>query len=283
MSLINRSISAAWIRGTLRCALVAALMSAAPLAAQAQWLDYKTPGVPRLPRGAPDLTAKAPRSNGKPDFSGIWFANVPSKDNCRTGDCIQEERMAGEQVNMGRKLKDGLPYTEWSKEQMKVRRQNGGREDPHSYCKPPNFPRAWTLPQYIKIVQTPKEMVILHEFNAAYREVYMDGRPLPKDPNPTWNGYSIGHWDGDVLVIETNGIRDDMWLDIQGSPVTESAKVTERLRRVNFGVMQVEITVDDPKAYTRPWTVTIEMAAQVDTPMIEEICMDNERDVEMFR
>jgi hypothetical protein len=283
MSFINHSISAAWIRGTLRRALVAALMSAAPLAAQAQWLDYKTPGVPRLPSGAPDLTAKAPRSNGKPDFSGIWFANVPSKDNCRTGDCIQEERMAGEQVNMGRKLKDGLPYTEWSKEQMKVRRQNGGREDPHSYCKPPNFPRAWTLPQYIKIVQTPKEMVILHEFNAAYREVYMDGRPLPKDPNPTWNGYSIGHWDGDVLVIQTNGIRDDMWLDIQGSPVTESAKVTERLKRVNFGVMQVEITVDDPKAYTRPWTVTIEMAAQVDTPMIEEICMDNERDVEMYR
>ncbi len=184
---------------------------------------------------------------------------------------------------MGRKLKDGLPYTEWSKEQIRLRRVNGGREDPHTYCKPPNFPRAWTLPQYIKIVQAPKEMVILHEFNAAYREVYMDGRPLPKDPNPTWNGYSIGRWDGDVLVIETNGIRDDMWLDIQGSPVTESARVTERLKRVNFGVMQVEITVDDPKAYTRPWTVTIEMAAQVDTPMIEEICMDNERDVEMYR
>ena len=103
-------------------------------------------------------------------------------------------------------------------------------------------------------------MVVLHEFNAAYREIYLDGRPLPVNPNPTWNGYSTGHWEGDTLVIETNGIRDDMWLDIQGSPITESARVTERLRRINFGLMQVEIAVNDPKAYTKPWSVTIEMA-----------------------
>jgi hypothetical protein len=265
-------------------ALALLLLSSVPLVSQAQWLDYKTPGVPRLADGKPDLKAKAPRtSDGKTDFSGMWFANVPSRDMCKTGDCIQEERMAGEQMNMGRKLPGGLPYTEWSREQMKIRRVNGNREDPHTYCKPPNFPRAWTLPQYIKIVQNPREMVILHEFNAAYREIYMDGRPLPKDPNPTWNGYSIAHWDKDVLVIETNGIRDDMWLDIQGSPITEAAKVTERLKRVNFGVMQVEVTVDDPKAYTKPWTVTLEMAVQVDTPMIEEICMDNEQDVKLYK
>jgi hypothetical protein len=271
-------------RGLLRLALVVALLGAVPAVSLAQWIHYKTPGVPRLADGKPDLKAKAPRtSDGKPDFSGMWFANVPSRDYCKTGDCIQEERMAGEQVNMGRKLPGGLPYTEWSKEQMKIRRMNGGREDPHTYCKPPNFPRAWTLPQYIKIVQTPKLAVILHEFNAAYREIYMDGRPLPKDPNPTWNGYSVAHWEADVLVIETNGIRDDMWLDVQGSPITEAAKVTERLKRVNFGVMQVEVTVDDPKAYTKPWTVTLEMAVQVDTPMIEEICMDNEQDVKLYQ
>jgi hypothetical protein len=267
-----------------RTVVMSLALCACPLLASAQWLDYKTPGVPRLADGKPDLKAMAPRTReGKPDFSGMWFANVPSKDYCREADCIQEERMAREQINLGIKLKDGLPYTEWSKEQMKIRRANGGREDPHTYCKPPNFPRAWTLPQYIKIVQTPKEMVVLHEFNAAYREIYMDGRPLPKDPNPTWNGYSIAHWEGDVLVIETNGIRDDMWLDIHGSPVTESAKVVERLKRVNFGLMQIEIAVDDPKAYTKPWRVTIEMAAQVDTPMIEEICMDNEQDVKLYK
>lgn len=251
----------------------------------AQWLDYKTPGIPRLADGKPDLKAPAPRTaDGHPDFSGMWFANVPSKDYCNNPEvCIQEERMAREQINLGIKMKDGLPYTEWSKEQMKERHKNGGREDPHTYCKPPNFPRAWTLPQYIRIVQTPSEMVILHEFNAAYREVFMDGRPLPKNPNPTWNGYSTAHWEGDTLVIETNGLRDDMWLDIQGSPVTESAKVSEKLKRVNFGIMQIEIGVDDPKAYTRPWSVTIEMAYQADTHMLEEICLDDEQDVKLYK
>ena len=191
--------------------------------------------------------------------------------------------MAREQINLGIKLPGGLPYTEWSKQQMVARRANGGREDPHTYCKPPNFPRAWTLPQYIKIVQTPSLMVLLHEFNAAYREVFLDGRALPDNPNPTWNGYSTAHWEGDTLVIETNGIRDDMWLDIQGSPVTESARVTERLKRINFGIMQVEIAVYDPRAYTRPWSVSIEMAAQVDTNMLEEICLDDEQDVKLYK
>jgi hypothetical protein len=267
-----------------RVALVLVVLGACPAVARAQWIGYRTPGIPRTASGAPDLKAPAPRtSDGKPDFSGMWFANVPAKDYCKEKDCIQEERMAREQINIGIRLEGGLPYTEWSKEQMKKRREHGGRDDPHTYCKPPNFPRAWTLPQYIKIVQTPTLTVLLHEFNAAYREVYMDGRPLPENPNPTWNGYSIAHWDGDTLVIETNGIRDDMWLDIQGSPVTESARVTERLRRVNFGILQVEIAVNDPKAYTRAWSVTIEMAVQVDTPMLEEICLDDEQDVKLYK
>jgi hypothetical protein len=259
-------------------------MLSGPRGASAQWLDYRTPGIPRTPSGEPDLKAPAPRTaDGKPDFSGMWFANVPAKDYCKEKDCIQEERMAREQINIGIKLPGGLPYTDWSKEQMAQRRANGGREDPHTYCKPPNFPRAWTLPQYIKIVQTPSLMVLLHEFNAAYREVFLDGRPLPEDPNPTWNGYSTAHWEGDTLVIETNGIRDDMWLDIQGSPVTEAARVTERLKRINFGIMQVEIAVNDPKAYTKPWSVTIEMAVQADTTMLEEICLDDEQDVKLYK
>ncbi|HUQ52326.1 MAG TPA: hypothetical protein VM692_08895 [Gammaproteobacteria bacterium] len=253
-------------------------------AAHAQWLDYPTPGIPRTADGKPDLQAPAPRTpDGKPDFSGMWFANVPAKDYCKEKDCIQEERMAREQINLGIELEGGLPYTDWSKAQMATRRANGGREDPHTYCMPPNFPRAWTLPQYIKVVQTPGLMVLLHEFNGAYREIFLDGRPLPEDPNPTWNGYSTAHWDGGTLVIETNGLRDDMWLDIQGSPVTEAARVTERLTRGNFGLMQVEIAVDDPKAYTRPWAVTVEMAYQADTTMLEEICLDDEQDVELFK
>jgi hypothetical protein len=267
-----------------RVALVLAALTASPGGVLAQWLDYPTPGIPRTSSGAPDLAAPAPRTtDGKPDLSGMWFANVPAKDYCKEADCIQEERMAREQINLGITIPDGLPYTEWSKVQMVERRANGGREDPHTYCMPPNFPRAWTLPQYMKIVQTPDLIVVLHEFNAAYREIYLDGRPLPEDPNPTWNGYSVGRWEGETLVVQTNGVRDDMWLDIQGSPVTESARVTERLTRKSFGIMEVEIAVNDPKAYTRPWSVTVEMAAQADTGMLEEICLDDEQDVKLYQ
>ena len=252
--------------------------------AAAQWLDFPTPGIPRTADGGPDLEAPAPRAiDGKPDFSGIWFANVPSVVYCDEEDCIMEERMASEQINIGRNLPDGLPYTEWSEEVMVERRADGGRDDPHTYCMPPNFPRAWTLPQYMKIVQTPELIVVLHEFNGAYRQIFMDGRELLESPNPTWNGYSVAHWDGDTLVIETNGIRDDMWLDIQGSPVTESALVTERLTRPSFGIMQIEITVDDPQAYTEPWTVSFEHLIQVDTMLLEEICLDNEQDVKLYQ
>ena len=246
----------------LGSALLVVALSSSSAVAFGQWLNYPTPGIPRTASGAPDLKAPAPRTpDGKPDFSGMWFANVPSKDYCRKRIASRKSAWRASRSTSASSSKDGLPYTEWSKEQMKMRRANGGREDPHTYCMPPNFPRAWTLPQYIRIVQTPGMMVVLHEFNAAYREVYLDGRPLPDNPNPTWNGYSTGHWEGDTLVIETNGIRDDMWLDIQGSPMTESARVTERLKRINFGLMQIEIAVNDPKAYTKPWSVTIEMAA----------------------
>ncbi len=264
------------------CVLVTLALVAGPSVAPAQWLGYPTPGIPRLANGAPNMKAHAPRTReGKPDFSGIWFANVPAKDYCREKDCVQEERMAREQINIGIKLPGGLPYTEWSKQQMVARRANGEENDPHTFCKPPNYPRAWTLPQHTKVIQTPREIVLLHEFNGAYREIYLDGRPLPKDPNPTWNGYSTAHWEGDTLVIATNGIRDDMWLDIQGSPITESARVTEKLTRPSLGLMRVQIMVNDPKAYTKPWSVTIEMALQVDTQMLEEICLDNEQDVKL--
>ena len=191
----------------LMSALVFAFL-AAPAPAAAQWLDYPTPGVPRLEDGSPDLDAPTPRTpEGKPDFSGMWFSNVPSVAFCREEDCISEERMAMEQVNIGRNLEGGLPYSEWSQEVMVERRRDGGRYDPHTYCMPPNYPRAWTLPQYQKIVQTPELIVMLHEFNGAYRQVFVDGRPLEEDPNPTWNGHSTAHWEGDTLVILTNGIR----------------------------------------------------------------------------
>jgi len=266
---------------SLSASAVALLVMSVP--ASAQWLDYPTAGVPRLPDGEVDLDAPTPRTpEGKPDFSGIWFSNVPATNYCRTEDCIMEERMAGEQVNMGRNLEGGLPYTDWAREVMAERGREGGKYDPHTFCMPPNYPRAWTLPQYQEIVQTPTLMVILHEFNASYRKVFIDGRPLEDDPNPTWNGHSTAHWEGDTLVIQTNGIRDDMWLDVQASPITEQALVTERLTRPSYGYLKIEVTVDDPKAYTKPWTVTLEHLIQVNTAMLEEYCMDYERDVALY-
>ena len=269
--------------GAIWLALLLAVLVTSHARVTAQWLNYPTPGIPRLASGAPDMKAP-PRAHrmASPISPACGSRMCRRETSAGKRTASRKSAWRASRSTLGINLKGGLPYTEWSQEQMKIRRANGGREDPHTYCMPPNFPRAWTLPQHIRVVQTPAMMVLLHEFNGAYREIYLDGRPLPVNPNPTWNGYSTGRWDGDTLVIETNGIRDDMWLDIQGSPITESARVTERLRRVNFGLMQVEIAVNDPKAYTRPWSVTIEMAAIVDTQMLEEICMDNEKDTRLY-
>jgi hypothetical protein len=126
-------------------------------------------------------------------------------------------------------------------------------------------------------VQVPGLIVMLHEFNASYRQIFTDGRPLPVDPQPSWNGYSSGRWEGNTFVVETNGLRDDLWLDMSGNPMTDAARVTERIRRPTFGRLEVEFTVDDPKAYTRPWTVLLKQSIVVDTDLIDEICLENER------
>jgi hypothetical protein len=273
-----------YLQGVVRLAgcrvlAAAALCVFAPVV-PAQWLGYPTPGIPRAADGTPDLTAPAPRTHdGKPDFSGIWFSADTVAEACPAEGCITESRMSLLQVDLGRGVKGGLPYSNWSRQFVDVREM---KDDPHAHCMPPNFPRAYTLPQYIEFVQNDRELVMLHEFNASYRQIFLDGRPLPDDPNPTWNGYSTGHWEDDTLVIDTIGIRDDMWLDLQGSPITSAAHVTERLTRPSFGTLNIELTVDDPMAYTRPWTVVFEQAIVVDTQLLEEICLDNEQDVRMF-
>jgi len=133
-----------------------------------------------------------------------------------------------------------------------------------------------------KIVQIPGLVVILTERNATYRQIFTDARPLPADPNPSWNGNSSGKWEGDTLVVRTNGFRDDSWLDAGGSPLTEAAVVTEKFRRPNFGNLEVEITVDDPKAYKTPWTITLHQPIVVDTELLDYICLENERDSRHF-
>jgi hypothetical protein len=258
-------------------AILAVLLSA-PL--PAQWLTYPTPGIPRLPDGKANLSAPAPRTaDGKPDLSGMWGweENRP----CPPDGCA-DAHIGQEFLNIGWSLKGGLPYQPWAADLVKARRAANSKDDPQSRCMPRGAIRLYTDGMFKKILQTPGELVILNEREASYRQIFLDGRPLPVDPSPSWNGYSSGKWEGDALVVHTIGFRDDGWLDSQGSPITSAAKVTERIRRPNFGKLEVEITVDDPKAYTAPWTIKLNQPTVLDTELIDYICAENEKDIPHF-
>jgi hypothetical protein len=262
------------MRHAIRLALIASVFLSS--AAAAQWVKYPTPGVPRLADGKPNLSAPAPRAaDGKPDLSGMWQAAHLLPCNDVTLICT-DLPISAQFRNIGSGVPEGLPYQPWARERMAKR---GPVDDPYTRCLTPGGPRMHLLPTMKKIVQTPGLMIVLNEYNTNYRQIFTDGRPLPIDPNPTWNGYSSGRWDGDTLVVESNGFRDDQWLDAASSPLTSAAKVTERFRRPDFGHLLIEITVDDPKAYTRRWTVTIEQAVVLDTDMLDANCWENEKDV----
>jgi hypothetical protein len=264
-------------RGATLTAVVAVLvMTSAP--ARAQWVKYPSPGVPRTAAGAPNLSAPAPRTaNGKPDLSGIWI----TEDNrpCPAEGCA--DMKVGQQfVDIGWGLKGGLPYQPWAAALSKQRTAELRLNDPNSQCMPTGIVRMHTTPLYRKMVQTPGLLIILNERQVWYRQIFTDGRPLPPDPQPTWNGYSAGRWDGDTLVVQSNGFRDGLWLDSNGSPMTEGAKITERFHRPNFGTLDITITVDDPKAYTAPWTTTIRQLIALDTELLDYVCQENEKDVQ---
>jgi hypothetical protein len=260
---------------------ITGLLCALPLAAQ--WFHYPTVGVPRLANGKPNLNAPTPRAaDGKPDLSGIWLARnaLPCPADLRDGDdCIEKIPLSHEAVDFGFSLPDGLPYQPWAAALVKQRVADHSKDDPHARCLPPNFPRAFAFPHLQKLIQIPGLLVILDEFNASYRQVFTDARPLPEDPQPAWSGYSSGKWEGDTLVVESAGFRDDLWLDMKGNPLTSAAKVTERFRRPNYGSLEIAVTVNDPKAYTKPWTVTLKQVIKVDTELADEICLENEQSV----
>jgi hypothetical protein len=250
----------------------------------AQWIHYPTAGVPRKADGKPDMPAAAPRmADGKPDFSGIWTSDetdprrpgVPPNPN----DATTSRRM----VNLGVDLPGGLPYQPWLVPIVKERTANMAKDDPHIRCLPDNFLRAYGMPHLLKFVHTPNLLVVLNEMNAGYRQVFTDARPLPEDPNPSWQGYSSAKWSGDTLVVDTIGLRDDTWIDWNGSVVTEAAKVREQIRRKDFGHLEIQVTVDDPKAYTKPWTVVIKERLTVDTELIDEICLENEQSLKHMK
>src|SRR6266581_5141131 len=236
----------------------AALVCALSAPAAAQWLNYRTPGVPRLPDGKANLSAPAPRTaDGKPDLSGVWRAG-------RTGDYGYDFNVA---VNL--KSEDIQPWAETLRQQ---RVQDFRKDSPLARCLPVSVPFL-NFRGLSQIVQSPGLMVVLHESpNSPHRTIYTDGRKLPVDPNPTWLGYSVGHWDGDTMVVESAGFNDQGWLDVGGHPQTESLKITERFHRRDFGHMELEMTLEDPKTFKKPVSMKFENLLQADTALLEDVC-----------
>jgi hypothetical protein len=225
----------------------------------AQWVHYPTPGIPRTADGKPNLAAPAPRTaNGKPDFSGFW-----------------EKRADKYYNNIAADLKPG-DVQPWAEALYQERKKDFGKNSMEAQCLPMGPAYSTTPYRESKMIQTPTMLVILNE-DLTFRQIYMDGRELEKDPNPSWMGYSVARWDGDTLVVESNGFSERTWLDVDGHPHTEGLRMTERYRRPDFGHIDVQITLDDAKAYTKPWTVAVTMDLKTDLEMLEYTC-DNERD-----
>jgi hypothetical protein len=293
----------------------ALLFAALPAMLLAQWPPYATPNVPKLPDGKPNMDGPTPHTaDGKPDLSGMWefvdafrgqrraaqaaAGNIAGSGTAPAGAAATPPpapRPPGPPAaggtglgprpfgpnqffDIGSTLKDGLPFTPWAKALRKERTENNNKDNPDAHCLPMGFMQFHTHPQPRKMIQTPGLLVIIYEANYGLRQIFTDGRTLPtNDPDPWWYGYSIGHWEGDTLVVETSGFRDDLWLDVEGSPLTSTGKVTERFHRPNFGHLDIDITVEDPKAYTHPWTIRISDRLMLNTELIEFICNENER------
>jgi hypothetical protein len=278
----------------------------------AQWAEYPKKAIPRNPDGTVNLTAPAPRTaDGKPDFTGIWGgrgggggggrgAAQPAGQAGAAGGrgggrgaapaagaaapaAAAPAQNAIPTANFGNvagNMPGGLPMQPWAAELVRKRMADNSKDNPDALCLPMGFMQFHTHPEPRKMIQTPDVLVIIYEANFGLRQIFTDGRPLPnrKDVEPWWYGYSVGKWEGDTLVVQTTGFldRDPIWLDVRGSPLTEEATVTEKFRRTNFGTLEIEVTVDDPKAYTKPWTVRLAQRYMPDTELIEFIC--EERD-----
>jgi hypothetical protein len=277
----------------MNSAVVAAALASCAAGLFGQWADYPTAG-PRTKEGKIDLTAPPPRTaDGKIDFTGLWepargpgrgAAQAKGKNPPATpatapaAPAASDEPPLGQFFNIGAGFKEGLPpLTPWGAEVRAQRKGNDNKDNPDAHCLPLGLTQLHMHPQPRKILQTPQAIVVLYEANGNTRQILTDGRSLPKnDPSPWWYGYSVGHWDGDTLVVETTGFRDDVWLDVEGSPLTSTGKITERWRRPTFGSMQIDVTIEDPKAYTKPFTIRVNHRLMPDTELMEFVC--EERD-----
>jgi hypothetical protein len=274
-----------------RPATVLVILAATAIASFAQWPSYPTPG-PRTKDGKIDLAAPPPRTpDGHPDFSGLWEPARGAGGRGRGGESMNGtlplpfaipsapgDPPVAQFFNIGAGFKDGLlPFTPWGAQIRAERKGNNNKDNPDALCLPLGLTQLHMHPQPRKIVQTPREIVVLYEANGNTRDILTDGRPLPNnDPTPWFYGYSVGHWEGDTLVVETTGFRDDVWLDVEGSPLTSSGKMTERWRRPKFGLIQIDITIEDPKAYTKPFTVRVNHQLMPDTTLMEFVCQERD-------
>jgi hypothetical protein len=236
--------------------------------ASAQWLNNPAKGIPRLADGKPNLSAPAPR---KPDLSGTW--RVPPATLGEGGPPRYATYLAAD-------LPEGqVPLKPAARALVRERLDSFSKDIPFSRCLPAGLPMATMFPVPFKIIQNSGLTVILYETQGAYRQIFTDGRTLPKDPNPAWMGYSIGHWERDVFVVESSGFNSKTWLDGIGHPHGEALRLTERFQRRNFGHIDLQITVDDAEWYERPWTVSLVLEMTPDTELLEDMCLENERDV----
>jgi len=249
------------MRGRAAAVLIMALLASIP--AGAQWHGYPTPGMPRNADGTPNLNAPAPRTpDGRPSLAGIWMA----------------PRI---RVDLAQGLKQGetVPFTPEGRKIYDERRATNAKDDPGARCLPTGIPVRATLQTPFKIVQTPELTAILYESRTQFRQILTDGRPLPKEVDwPSWQGFSVGRWDGDTFVVETTGFNGKVWLDQVGTPSSDALTITERFRRRDLGHMDIEMVIDDRKMYSRPWSTFAQVVLQPDTELLEYVCEENERD-----
>lgn len=249
-----------------------------------QWPDYPGPG-PRTKDGKVDLSAPAPVAlDGHPDLSGVW---QPMRQNFGKGKQKgpgAPVRAPGEPplaqfADLGANFENGLPYTEWGRRIRDERKANNSKDNPDAHCKPLGLMQLHTHPFEKKIVQSPGTIVIMYNANNDVRQILTNGRPLPEwneNLAPWWYGYSVGRWEDKTLVVNTIGFRDDVWLDVSGSPLTSSGKMVERFTRLNFGTLQIDVTIEDPKSYTRPFTVRVMQQLMPDSELFESVCEDRD-------
>jgi hypothetical protein len=252
--------------------------------ATAQWAAQPDPRVPTR-HGEPNLAASAPRTpEGRPDLSGVWLTDggrVPPGVLTVEGD---ELRVSRRFVNLAAEMKpEQVQMEPWAAELFRKRAESNGLLDPGAYCKPMGEPAQPETPLPYKIVQTPDLILVLYEENSVHRQIFLDGRKTVADPQPRWNGYSTGRWEGDTLVVETTGFNDQSWLDRLGHPHTEDMRVTERFRRPDAGHLEVEVTITDPKTYRTPLVYTRRATLNPSEDLLEYFCTENEKSSARYR